>query len=89
MARNTQHEWPTRRKRLTKPAQTKTAAPPPLPKITTDDALWHRLLRQLDYAVQQHVQGYSAAKRPRSADPGWEDLIELQAAVARQVQAIE
>ncbi len=63
--------------------------PAPLPKIKDDNGAWHRLLRTLDYAVQQHVQGYTPGPRPRIADPGWEDLIELQAYVAHKISQIE
>ena len=62
---------------------------PPLPPIKTLNDLWPRLLRTLDYAVMQHVPGFEPGRRPRIADPGWEDLLALQARVDVEVQAIQ
>ena len=59
-----------------------------LPKITTTEQVWPRMLRMLDHAVMVHVQGYTPGPRPRTTDPGWEDLIELQTAVAREVEIL-
>lgn len=60
-----------------------------LPKITTTEGTWRRLLPLIDYAVRVHVQGHSPSPRPRTADPGWEDLLEIQRAVAREVEALD
>lgn len=81
-----------RRKRTTKPT-TRLIEPvakvATLPKITTEIGFFARVSPLLDYAVTQHVQGYTPGPRPRATDPGWEDVIELRNFAASVVEVNE